>query len=62
MMRSHYSKWQEEAGFPDRRKETYEEFLRKTEGKCNNELALNLLNANVDLSIVGYMMGKYVLE
>lgn len=50
MMRSHYSKWQEEAGFPDRRKETYEEFLRKTEGKCNNELALNLLNANVDLS------------
>ncbi len=50
MMKVHYSKWHEAAGMPDKREKLYQKFLKKTEGRCNNELALRLLNANVDLA------------
>lgn len=50
MMRIHWSKWHEAAGISDPREKMYQKFLRKTQGKCNNELALRLLNANVDLA------------
>lgn len=50
MMKVHWSKWHEAAGIPDKREKMYQKFLRKTQGRCNNELALRLLNANVDLA------------
>lgn len=50
MMKVHYSKWHEAAGLPDKREKMYQKFLRKTEGRCNNELARRLLDANVDLA------------
>lgn len=50
MMMIHWSKWHEAAGIPDKREKMYQKFLKKTQGKCNNELALRLLNANVDLA------------
>lgn len=50
MMRMHWSKWHEAAGIPDKREKMYAKFLKKTQGKCNNELAFRLLNANVDLA------------
>ncbi len=50
MMRIHWSKWHEAAGIPDKREKLYATFLRKTQGRCNNELARRLLDANVDLA------------
>ena len=50
MMRVHYSKWHEAAGLPDKRDKMYQKFLKKTQGRCNNELARRLLDANVDLA------------
>lgn len=50
MMKIHWSKWHAAAGIPDKREKLYAKFLKKTEGRCNNELAYRLLNANVDLA------------
>lgn len=50
MMRVHWSKWHEAAGIPDKREKMYSTFLRKTQNRCNNELAKRLLDANVDLA------------
>lgn len=50
MMRVHWSKWHEAAGIPDKREKMYAKFLKKTQGRCNNELARRLLDANVDLA------------
>lgn len=50
MMRVHWSKWHEAAGIPDKREKMYQKFLKKTQGRCNNELARRLLDANVDLA------------
>lgn len=50
MMRVHWSKWHQAAGIPDKREKLYETFLKKTQGRCNNELARRLLDANVDLA------------
>ena len=50
MMRVHYSKWHQAAGLPDKREKMFKKFQRMTEGKCNNELARRLLDANVDLA------------
>ena len=50
MMKVHWSKWHEAAGLPDRREKMYSTFVKKTGGRCNNELARRLLDANVDLA------------
>lgn len=49
MFRAHYSKWHEQAGVPDRRKETLEDFVKVTEGKVDPDLFRNVLDANVGL-------------
>ena len=50
MMRVHWSKWHEAAGIPDKREKMFRTFQKKTQGRCNNELAKRLLDANVDLA------------
>ena len=50
MMRVHWSKWHEAAGIPDKREKLFRTFVKKTQGRCNNELARRLLDANVDLA------------
>ena len=45
----HYSKWHQEKGLPDERDKTYEEFIRRTEGKVNPKLVRRVLDANVEL-------------
>ena len=47
-IKMHYSKWHEELGIPDKRKETYEEFIRKTGGKVKPEKVWRMLQANGD--------------
>lgn len=44
----HYSKWHKELGLPDTREKTYEEFIRKTEGKVNPKFVRRVLQANGD--------------
>ena len=43
-----YSKWHEEMGLPDERDKTYEQFIRKTEGKVNPKFVRRVLDANGD--------------
>lgn len=49
MMRAHYSKWHKEAGLEDPRPRMLERFIKKTEGRCNNELVRRCLEADSEL-------------
>lgn len=57
----HYSKWHEELGLPDTRDATFEEFVRKTEGKVNPKLVRRVLDENsafIDWLIEKHDLGK----